>query len=263
MKRISLLVMITLVSVLTARALPISWSSPGTTPDFGQQYNSAWSSGYCAPTAAADGIYWLGQYNTNLLQGNPVGNDSGASAIISQLGGFMGTDPTNGTSASGIVKGLNTYLGDYGGSQTYSVSLTYADEIGGGTNLLEDMEIDLMGGQVVLPLIIWNGTDIGHVVDMTGWDTNDITIKDPDAYPYSIYWSDTSLAANISGYPTSPIDGIGISYVSDGYNEAGTIEGFVGISDNSTESSVPEPGTFILVGLGMTFLSRRVRWAKG
>src|ERR1035438_10588249 len=109
LKRISLFVMIILVTVLSARALPISYTSPGLTPDFGQEYLSAWGGGWCSPTAAADGIYWLSQSNPSLLQGNLPGNNTGASAIISQLGGDMGTPPTGGTSAAGMVKGLGTY----------------------------------------------------------------------------------------------------------------------------------------------------------
>src|ERR1035438_10244719 len=140
LKRISLFVMIILVTVLTARALPISYTSPGLTPDFGQEYLSAWGGGWCSPTAAADGIYWLSQSNPSLLQGNLPGNNTGASTIITQLGGYMGTDPNLGTTAGGIVSGLNTYLGLYGGGQAYSVSQTYAYQVGGGSNLLEDME---------------------------------------------------------------------------------------------------------------------------
>jgi hypothetical protein len=251
-KRISLFVMITLVTLLSARA--DSYTSPGTTPDFGQEYLPGWGNSWCAPTAAADGIYWLSQYNPSLLQGYLPGDNIGASAIISQLGADMGTTPYGGTSAAGMVSGLHNYLGLYGGGQAYSVSVTYAmDLIGGGSNLLEDMELDLMAGQDVLPLIIWNNSNIGHVVDMTGWNTSGITIKDPDANPSQLFWSDEDLTATITG---TGADGIGISY--DG---GGVIEGFVDITGPA--SSAPEPGTFILVGLGVTVLSRRVRRAKG
>ena len=252
-KRISLLVLISLVTLLSARAEPLTFTSSGLTPDFGQEFLPAWGTGWCSPTAAADGIYWLSQSNPGLLQGYGVGNNTGASAIITQLGADMGTDPNNGTSAAGIVSGLKTYLGLYGGGQAYSVSLTYADEIGGGTNLLEDMELDLMAGQDVLPLIIWNDSASGHVVDMTGWNPNGITVNDPATDANQLNWSNENLTATTTGYGA---DGIGISYASG----TGVIEGFVDIGDISP---VPEPGTFFLVGLGMTFLSRRVRKAKG
>jgi hypothetical protein len=251
-KRISLLVLITLVTLLTARAEPITFTSSGLTPDFGQYYLPAWGSGWCAPTAAADGIYWLGQSNPSLLQGNSTGNNLGASAIITQLGADMGTTPSGGTSAAGIVKGLNTYLGDYGGGQAYSVSLTYADQVGGGSNLLEDMELELMAGQDVLALITWNSGNTGHVVDMTGWNPQGITVNDPLTLANQLNWSNENLTATTTVYSA---DGIGINYVTGG----GTIEGFV---DISPVSSVPEPGTLFLVGLGMTVLSRRVRKAK-
>jgi len=253
-KRIILLVMITLVALLTARAEPITYTSSGVTPDFGQEYLSAWGSGWCSPTAAADALYWLSeQGNPVLWQGYSSGNNIDASAIITQLGAFMGTTPNGGTSAAGIVSGLNTYLSSYGGGQAYSISLTYADQVGGGSNLLEEMENDLMAGQVVLALISWNGTTTGHVVDMTGWNTSGITVNDPATNAYQLNWSNENLTATTTGYGA---DGIGISYASG----TGVIEGFVGIDP---VSSVPEPGTFILVGLGMTFLSRRVRRAKG
>jgi hypothetical protein len=190
------------------------------------------------------------------LQGNLSGNNNGANTIISELGAYMGSDPNNGTSAAGMVTGLNTYLGLFGGGQAYSVSQTYAYQVGGGLNLLEDMENDLMAGEVILPLIIWDDSDSGHVVDMTGWNINGITVNDPATGANQLNWSNENVTANTTGYPTNPTDGIGISY------ETGTgiIEGFVGIDP---VSPVPEPGTFVLVGLGMTVLSRRMRRVKG
>jgi hypothetical protein len=257
MKRISLLVLITLVTLLSARALPVSYTSPGTTPDFGQYYLPAWGDGWCSPTAAADGIYWLGQSNPSLLQGYGTGNNTGASTIITELGAYMGTTPSGGTSAAGIVSGLDTYFGLYGGSQAYSVSLTYADQVGGGSNLLEDMELDLMAGQDVLALITWNVGNTGHVADMTGWGPNGITVNDPVTDGNQLNWSNENITATTTGYGA---DGIGINYATG----AGTIEGFVDIDDlGGPETSVPEPGTLILVGLGMIVLSRRVRRANG
>ena len=256
MKRISLLVMITLVTLLSARAdqIPTSWSSPGITPDFGQEYNPAWGSGWCAPTAAADGIYWLSeQGNPGLVQGYLPGNNTGASAIISELGADMGTTPTGGTLVAGIVSGLETYVGLYGGGQAYRVSLISADPIGGGATLLEEMENDLYAGQVVLPLIEWNYGDTGHAVDMTGWGPGGITVNDPASEANQLNWSNENLTATTTGYSA---DGIEINYATG----AGVIDGFV---DIGATPSVPEPGTFILVGLGVTFLSRRVRRAKG
>jgi hypothetical protein len=252
-KRISLLVMITLVTLLTARADTLTYTSSGVTPDFGQEYLSQWGSGWCSPTAAADGIYWLGQSNSSLLQGYSSGNNTGASTIISQLGADMGTSPSGGTSAAGIVNGLDTYLSAYGGSQKYSVTLTYANQVGGGLNLLEEMENDLMAGEDILVLITWNAGATGHVVDMTGWNTQGITVNDPATDAYQLDWSNENLTATTTGYGAN---GIGISYASG----TGVIEGFIGINP---VSSVPEPGTFFLVGLGVTFLSNRVRRAKG
>ena len=250
MKRISLLVLITLVTTISAQAEPLSWTSPGLTPDFGQEYLPEWGGGWCAPTAAADGIYWLSeQGNPSLLQGFLAGNNTGASTIITELGAFMGTTPDGGTSGAGIVSGLETYVGLYGGAQAYSVSLTSADQVGGGYNLLEDMEIDLMNGQDVLALIQWNGANTGHVVEMTGWNPAGITVNDPATDANQLNWSNENLTANTTGYGA---DGIGINYVTG----SGVIEGFVDISP------VPEPGTLLLVGLGVTFLSQRVRRAK-
>lgn len=143
-------------------------------------------------------------------------------------------------------------MGDYGGGQAYSVSLTYADQVGGGSNLLEDMELELMAGQDVLALITWNSGNTGHVVDMTGWNPQGITVNDPLTLANQLNWSNENLTATTTVYSA---DGIGINYVTGG----GTIEGFV---DISPVSSVPEPGTLFLVGLGMTVLSRRVRKAK-
>jgi hypothetical protein len=165
----------------------------------------------------------------------------------------MGTDPTNGTTANGIVTGLDTYFGVYGGGQVYSVTQTYTYQVGGGVNLLADMENDLMAGQVILPLIIWNDSDIGHVVDMTGWNSNGITVNDPATDANQLNWTNENLTATTTGYG---VDGIGISYASG----TGDIEGFIDIEGFNP---VPEPGTLFLVGLGMTVLSRRVRRAKG
>jgi hypothetical protein len=253
MKRLSLLAMITLVTLLSAQAQPISWTSSGLTPDFGQEYLSQWGSGRDAPAAAADGIYWLSeQGNPGLLQGYSSGNSIGASTIISELGADMGTDPNNGTSAAGMVTGLDTYLSTYGGGKAYSVSLTSAAQAGGGSNLLEDMELDLMAGQVVIPVIVWNGTTTSHVVDMTGWNSQGITINDPATEANQLNWSNENLTATTTGYNA---DGIGISYVTG----TGVIEGFIDIGESSP---VPEPGTIFLVGLGVTVLSRRVRRAR-
>jgi hypothetical protein len=115
------------------------------------------------------------------------------------------------------------------------------------------MEIDLMAGQDVLPLIIWDGSDSGHVVDMTGWNTAGITVNDPVTDANQLNWSNENLTATTTG---TNADGIDISYVTG----TGVIEGFV---DFGADQSVPEPGTIFLVGLGMTFLSHRVRRAKG
>jgi hypothetical protein len=242
--------MITLVIVLSARAEPVSWTQSGLTPDFGQEYLPGWGNSWCAPTAAADGIYWLSeQGNPSLLQGYLPGDNSGASSIVTELGAYMGTTPSGGTSAAGMVTGLDTYLGLYGGGQVYNVSLTYADQIGGGSNLLKDMELDLMAGQDVLPLIVWSGVDAGHVVDMTGWGPGGITVNDPGTDMNQLNWSNENVTANTTGYSA---DGIGINYVTG----SGVIEGFVGISP------VPEPGTLFWVGFGVTFLAHRVRRAK-
>lgn len=255
MKRIILMVLISLVTLLSARALPITYTSSGTTPDFGQYYNSAWGTGYCSPTAAADGIYWLSQNNPSLLQGYSFGNNTGANAIIGDLGADMHTDPTNGTPGSDIGPGLVTYLSTYGGGQTYSVAQIDVGA-GGGTSLLAAMENDLYAGQVVLPLIIWSGTDIGHVVDMTGWNTGGITANDPATDGSQLNWTNENIILNTAG---TGAGGIGISYATG----TGTIVGFMDIDDLGPTSPVPEPGTIFLVGLGMTFLSRRVRKAKG
>jgi len=253
-KRIILLVMIPLVTVLSARALPISYTSSGTTPDFGQYYLPEWGTGWCAPTASADAIYWLGQSNPSLLQGNLPGNNTGASTIITELGAYMGTTPSGGTSSTGIVSGLDTYFGLYGGSQAYSVTQIYAVDVGGGLNLLEDMENDLYAGQDVLALIQWNGVDTGHVVEMTGWNTSGITANDPATDANQLNWSNENITVTTTGYDA---DGININYASG----SGYIEGFVDLT--GPPPSVPEPGTLFLVGLGMTFLSRRLRSAKG
>lgn len=239
--------MITLVTLLSARA--DSYTSPGLTPDFGQEYLPAWGNGWCAPTAAGDAIYWLSQGNPSLLQGYLPGNNIGASTIISELGAFMGTTPYGGTSTAGMITGLDIYLGLYGGGQAYSVTLISADEVGGGFNLLEDMENDLMAGQDVLALIAWNANE-GHAVEMTGWNAEGITINDPYTDANQLNWSNENLTATTTGYGT---DGIGISYETG----TGVIVGFVDISPT------PEPGTLLLVGLGVTFLSHRVRRAKG
>jgi len=168
----------------------------------------------------------------------------------------MGTTAYGGTSATGIVTGLDTYLSSYGGSQKYSVTLTYADQVGGGLNLLKDIENDLMAGEDILLLISWNGSNTGHVVEMTGWNTNGITADDPATDAYQLNWSNENITLNTTGYGA---DGIGISYASG----TGEIEGFVVIDDLGPASPVPEPGTFFLVGLGATFLSNRVRRTKG
>jgi hypothetical protein len=249
--------MIALVTLLSARAgtIPVSFTSSGVTPDFGQEYLPAWGNSWCAPAAAADGIYWLSeQGNAGLLQGYPSGNNSDASVLITQLGNDMGTTAYGGTSAAGIVSGLDTYLSTYGGGKAYSVSLTYADQVGGGLNLLEAMELDLMAGQDVLALIVWNGSTTGHVVEITGWNSQGITINDPFTQVNQLNWSNENLTATTVGYDAG---GIEINYVTGG----GTIDGFVDIGE--TSNPVPEPGTLILVGLGVTFLSNRVRSAKG
>jgi hypothetical protein len=112
------------------------------------------------------------------------------------------------------------------------------------------MENDLMAGQDVLALIAWDYSNTGHAVEMTGWNAGGITINDPATAANQLNWSNENLTATTTGYGA---DGIGISYVSG----TGVIEGFVDISPT------PEPGTLLLVGLGVTVLSHRVRRAKG
>jgi len=93
-------------------------------PDF-NQLNPNYPNGgsmYCVPTSGADGVVWLHDHGYALLP-----DASQEETIVNDLAALMGTSPTGGTSTSGKVSGMRSYLERYYDSEYITVEAWDAD----------------------------------------------------------------------------------------------------------------------------------------
>ncbi|RMH10949.1 MAG: hypothetical protein D6695_10360 [Planctomycetota bacterium] len=130
-------------------------------PDFSQHAVSSWQN-HCAPTAAADLVYYYAQSFSNLggpLPPDPIA-DTHANATIADLAFRMGTTSSGGTTPAGLVAGLDTHLEDtwdgVGGGANWNTVLHEGAVVGGG-GLRAAIESAIIGGDGVILLIAWQG----------------------------------------------------------------------------------------------------------
>ncbi|MBC8234167.1 PEP-CTERM sorting domain-containing protein [bacterium] len=228
--------------ITEASALPLSYQKLGV-PDFSQLADPAWGNSYCAPTAAANSVWYFGEHGFPLLnQGFAWGDNAGAGTVISDLGTDMNTDPWGGTSATNIRDGWQTYLDRYYPTPTipyFQTELVWASDFAnGGTGLWEYMKEELYRCEDVMPLVLWDGGG-GHAITMVGWDSSNIYINDPWNNPGNQHnWGGEYLGVTT----TVTSGGIGVSWGTG----TGTIAGAV-----VSSPVIPEPTTIILMGCGL------------
>ncbi len=235
----------TLLWVVEARGeLPGSWRKEGV-PDFSQHAKTEWGSSWCAPTAAANSIWYFAQHGYPLLgQGLTWGTDEAANKVASDLGADMHTSPTSGTSDPNIPEGWKAYCDRYYPSTAmphFYTRLVYASKIGGGAALWEFMKRELYRCEDVLPLVSW-GTGGGHAITMVGWGTGGILINDPATGGSQHNWGGEYLPVGIDAFLPNGID---LAAWSSG---SGIIDAVV------VCSPVPEPSALVLVSGGLVFL---------
>ena len=157
-------------------------------PDFSQHYGPNWNN-YCAPTVAANCVYYFGKSgHPNLLKGNlwgpdiPAGPppklngaDAGANSIIAGVGSppaiagslaaLMGTTVNQGTTVANMVAGLDSYLetnDPFAGANSWTTQAVLNTDPGVTAQTLWDyMKDELHACEDVLPLITWpNGPPV-------------------------------------------------------------------------------------------------------
>jgi hypothetical protein len=157
-------------------------------PDFSQHYGPAWNN-YCAPTVAANCVYYFGKSgHANLLKGFPWGPDipagpppavngadAGANSIIAgvnspptiagSLAKLMNTGVNTGTTVANMVAGLDSYLetnDPFAGANSWTTQSVLNTDPGMTAQKLWDyMKDELYKCEDVLPLITWlNGPPV-------------------------------------------------------------------------------------------------------
>jgi len=115
---------------------------------------------WCAPTAAANSVWYFGNAGWPELIPGGANNTAKADALITKLGGLMGTnDAAGGTTIAGCVNGLQAYFNANTTTPftvTYNSVFTLPDPFGSPSaqNLWNWMCSELEDCQDVLP-IIW------------------------------------------------------------------------------------------------------------
>ncbi len=250
MKRRKLFLMVFLILGIgpsLVLAFPIEYKDKmGKLPDFYQKQTQFPNTGenYCAPTAAANSIW----YFDKTLDDNIIPNDNWIE-LVKTLGSstYMNTDANLGTTFDNAIKGLDTYLdknytpGFMVTSQYWSPSIDWIKE-------------ELSRCEDVLLWIGWwyiDGTEWkrngGHAVTLAGYDTTSFWISDPgnDNNAYDQY-------AYVAGPWTGfwELENYGGSYYA-------ILEGAI------AASPVPEPATMLLLGSGLIVLVRFTRKKVG
>lgn len=240
-----------------AISIPTQFDKEGI-PDFGQYYDASWSN-YCAPTSAANSVWYFAMNGYEKLAPiNEWGNVAEATFTINELASLMDTNgqttnppnPWDGSRDPDIRDGLQTYLDFYypqSGSVYFDVDLVYAQAIGGGQKLWDFMRRELYRCQDVLALISWwNPTQQryvgGHAVTMTGYNGNSISINDPATSGSTHNWDGEYLDIDINSFALGWIE-------LDQWASAGT--SIPRLDAVVVACPVPEPCTIILFGGGM------------
>lgn len=187
----------------------------GTIPDLDQNRDYTGDlvaeQNWCAPTAAANSVWYFGSGGFPNLIPAGANNDVRADSMIKILGALMGTNDPNGTTVANAVAGLqqhfdNNYSGSFSVSWNSAFSLLDATSNPSAQNLWNWMTTSLLSSADVLPIIWlpWNGQNghqgapsedsgvvqtkldslEGHLVTMTGYDIQtypgSINVLDPD-----------------------------------------------------------------------------------
>jgi len=236
---------------------------------------------WCAPTAAANSVWYFGNAGYPELIPNVGNNTQNADALITSLGNLMGTsDAAGGTTIGNCVAGLQGYF-NANTTTPFSVNLVTAwtFPIGGqpsAQNMWNFMCTELEDCQDVLPVIWLPGpeghnappeddsqidfTELdsigGHLVTMTAynWAGNTVTIHDPDDMPVGTghFFPAVPAASKVTW---------NLAVVGAPQGTALSINGGAGgwIVGAIIACPIPEPSILLLVvpGLGLLALRRR------
>jgi hypothetical protein len=239
---------------------------------------------WCAPTAAANSVWYFGNAGYPELIPNAGDNVANADALITSLGGLMGTADPNGTTIANCVNGLQSYFNTNTTTPfvvSYVNAWSFLDALGNPSaqNLWNFMTNELYDCEDVLP-IIWlpgaggyqgpPGDDSqvdftqldscsGHLVTMTAYNVA--------AYPGTITIVDPDDAAVGTGhfFPAVPAASkVTWNLTIVGNAPQGTalaINGGVGgwIVGAIVASPVPEPSLLLLVVPGLGLIALRFR----
>ncbi|MBN1917032.1 MAG: hypothetical protein JW889_03905 [Verrucomicrobia bacterium] len=242
---------------------------------------------WCAPTAAANSVWYFGNAGYPELIPNVGGNVANADALISTLGGFMGTADPNGTTIANCVNGLQAYFNANTTTPfvvSYVNAWTFLDVTGAPSaqNLWNFMTNELFNCEDVLP-IIWlpgaggyQGPPVddsqvdftqldsvgGHLVTMTAYNIapypGTITIHDPDdaALGTGHFFPAVPAASKIT-WNLTIVGGApqGTALAING-GAGGWIVGAI------VASPVPEPSLLLLLAPGLGLLALRLRKGK-
>lgn len=166
---------LTLFAANTLPAATVTLTNVGDVPDFSQHNNVNWAN-YCAPTSAADLVYYFSQNGfTALRQANPIGPsavaDAGANSIVGgnvtippdpipgSLADRMSTSTTAGTTPANLRQGLDDYLeaNDGDASITWDTTLSFDSDFINGGAFYTFLQNQINDDNGVILLIDWQG----------------------------------------------------------------------------------------------------------